>query len=230
MKNRLASIAMNTDKQIDMLNSIHKHVADLSKGSNVSSISTEAQDQIKGLFKLSQSQYETLAQTHILRRLASPNTNLRFEDIEIAHHDTFQWLFAQEDTPKFNVSIDKDEQGKAGGTTYEGTTTDSDARGWSVWQLDDGYEEENQDWWYKRDETTVIYVTGPEHQHLLEAGGRFIEWLSSGDGIFHISGKLGSGKSTLMKYLFNHPRTKIELSRWAGTFQVHADNLLAMVQ
>lgn len=28
---------------------------------------------------------------------------------------------------------------------------------------------------------------------------KFIQWLSSGDGIFHICGKLGSGKSTLSK-------------------------------
>jgi hypothetical protein len=28
---------------------------------------------------------------------------------------------------------------------------------------------------------------------------KFIQWLSSGDGIFHICGKLGSGKSTMSK-------------------------------
>jgi polynucleotide 5'-kinase involved in rRNA processing len=45
----------------------------------------------------------------------------------------------------------------------------------------------------------------------------FIGWLSSGKGIFHISGKLGSGKSTLMKYLCCEARTKAELTKWAGT-------------
>ena len=45
---------------------------------------------------------------------------------------------------------------------------------------------------------------------------RFINWLSSGEGIFHVSGKLGSGKSTLMKYLTDHPETKAELGKWAG--------------
>ncbi|KAL4896614.1 hypothetical protein BDV59DRAFT_198972 [Aspergillus ambiguus] len=44
----------------------------------------------------------------------------------------------------------------------------------------------------------------------------FISWLSSGDGIFHICGKLGSGKSTLMKFLCEDPRTKNELEKWAG--------------
>ncbi|KAH6951933.1 hypothetical protein DER45DRAFT_648752 [Fusarium avenaceum] len=48
----------------------------------------------------------------------------------------------------------------------------------------------------------------------------FINWLSSGSPsppVFHISGKLGSGKSTLMKFLCCHPRTVQELNKWAGT-------------
>ncbi|KAF1850369.1 uncharacterized protein K460DRAFT_14642 [Cucurbitaria berberidis CBS 394.84] len=49
-----------------------------------------------------------------------------------------------------------------------------------------------------------------------EARDRFIGWLSSGKGIFHIAGKLGSGKSTLMKFICGHPRTKAELRVWAG--------------
>jgi ATPase subunit of ABC transporter with duplicated ATPase domains len=44
----------------------------------------------------------------------------------------------------------------------------------------------------------------------------FIDWLSSGKDIFHISGKLGSGKSTLMKYLCGERRTTTELQKWAG--------------
>ncbi|KIW81158.1 hypothetical protein Z517_04181 [Fonsecaea pedrosoi CBS 271.37] len=44
----------------------------------------------------------------------------------------------------------------------------------------------------------------------------FVDWLSSGRGIFHICGKLGSGKSTLMKFLCNHPHTERELQHWAG--------------
>ncbi len=49
-----------------------------------------------------------------------------------------------------------------------------------------------------------------------EAREKFTSWLSSGEGVFHISGKLGSGKSTLMKYLSFHPGTKAELTKWAG--------------
>lgn len=40
-------------------------------------------------------------------------------------------------------------------------------------------------------------------------------WLKSGSGIYWLSGKAGSGKSTLMKYLLNHPSTRTLLSEWA---------------
>jgi len=44
----------------------------------------------------------------------------------------------------------------------------------------------------------------------------FSEWLRSGAGIFHISGKAGSGKSTLMKFLCHHDQTREELEKWAA--------------
>ncbi|KAI3325856.1 hypothetical protein HD806DRAFT_425863 [Xylariaceae sp. AK1471] len=44
----------------------------------------------------------------------------------------------------------------------------------------------------------------------------FPGWLESGDGIFHICGKPGSGKSTLMKYLCHHPTTEQLLAKWSG--------------
>ncbi|OJK02235.1 hypothetical protein ASPACDRAFT_58583 [Aspergillus aculeatus ATCC 16872] len=45
-----------------------------------------------------------------------------------------------------------------------------------------------------------------------------VSWLSSGnnDGIFWVSGKPGSGKSTLMRFLMSHPTTKKFLATWAG--------------
>ncbi|KAM0351043.1 hypothetical protein ACHAPU_002824 [Fusarium lateritium] len=45
---------------------------------------------------------------------------------------------------------------------------------------------------------------------------RLLNWLSSSDGVFHISGKLGSGKSTLMKLISTHPQTRVQLQKWAG--------------
>jgi ATPase subunit of ABC transporter with duplicated ATPase domains len=44
----------------------------------------------------------------------------------------------------------------------------------------------------------------------------FKAWLRDGDRVFHICGKAGSGKSTLMKFLHNHGQVKSQLMEWAG--------------
>lgn len=43
-----------------------------------------------------------------------------------------------------------------------------------------------------------------------------VEWLESGSSCYWVNGKAGSGKSTLMKYIVDHPRTHSALSKWAG--------------
>ncbi|ORY13816.1 hypothetical protein BCR34DRAFT_456125, partial [Clohesyomyces aquaticus] len=45
----------------------------------------------------------------------------------------------------------------------------------------------------------------------------FGNWLRSGEGIFWLSGKPGSGKSTLFKYLVSNELTEITLRKWAGS-------------
>jgi len=44
----------------------------------------------------------------------------------------------------------------------------------------------------------------------------FIEWLNSGSGLYWITGKAGSGKSTLMKYIINNPQTFASLRAWSS--------------
>ena len=44
----------------------------------------------------------------------------------------------------------------------------------------------------------------------------FLAWLETGNEIFHISGKAGGGKSTLMKFLSQHPNLQDRLKHWAG--------------
>jgi hypothetical protein len=61
---------------------------------------------------------------------------------------------------------------------------------------------------------TFKWVYTPSHSHPSPA--HFTEWLEHGAGTFWISGKPGSGKSTLMKYIVNHPQTGRLISRWAG--------------
>ena len=60
-----------------------------------------------------------------------------------------------------------------------------------------------------------IYDEGTLSQHG-EPQHHFLQWLESGDGLFWVSGKAGSGKSTLIKFITEHPKTRQALSQWAS--------------
>ncbi|KAI0019297.1 hypothetical protein F4780DRAFT_448153 [Xylariomycetidae sp. FL0641] len=47
-----------------------------------------------------------------------------------------------------------------------------------------------------------------------------VDWLRKGSGVFHVAGKLGSGKSTLMKFIREHDRTLKLLKEWSGKSEV----------
>ncbi|KAI0170240.1 hypothetical protein BJ166DRAFT_190854 [Pestalotiopsis sp. NC0098] len=53
------------------------------------------------------------------------------------------------------------------------------------------------------------------HQEAHQSTSTFKDWLETGSGIYWISGKPGSGKSTLMKFLWNNERTEKLLHVWA---------------
>ncbi|KAM5369188.1 hypothetical protein BFJ66_g5092 [Fusarium oxysporum f. sp. cepae] len=83
--------------------------------------------------------------------------------------------------------------------------------------------EKTFNWLVEDDETPENEATGMSKSetldmHEMKSKSRelFMNWLSSSEGIFHISGKLGSGKSTLMKLVCTRGQTRLELEKWAG--------------
>ncbi|PYI29498.1 hypothetical protein BP00DRAFT_400572 [Aspergillus indologenus CBS 114.80] len=64
----------------------------------------------------------------------------------------------------------------------------------------------------------ILAADGSKGHHSSNVQESLVSWLSSGsnDGIFWVSGKPGSGKSTLMRFLMSHPTTKTFLATWAG--------------
>lgn len=48
----------------------------------------------------------------------------------------------------------------------------------------------------------------------------FVDWLESESKLYWVSGKPGSGKSTLMKFLTSRPETKHALQRWRPEVQI----------
>ncbi|KAI6843343.1 hypothetical protein KC332_g3577 [Hortaea werneckii] len=62
---------------------------------------------------------------------------------------------------------------------------------------------------------------------IFEDNGIFQRWLTMSDKTFWIGGKAGSGKSTFMKFLANHPTTKSGLQQWSeGRRLVIADHYM----
>lgn len=58
-----------------------------------------------------------------------------------------------------------------------------------------------------------IFENSNEHQRWTD----FTTYLEKDQAVpYFINGKAGSGKSTLMKFIYNHPRTTAALKRWAG--------------
>lgn len=55
-----------------------------------------------------------------------------------------------------------------------------------------------------------------ETESIGHGGDDFVQWLRMGEGIFWINGKAGSGKSTLMKYIHDHPMMQQHLLTWAN--------------
>jgi hypothetical protein len=88
---------------------------------------------------------------------------------------------------------------------------------------DSGYHYDDSD----RSDSVDISHNGERHhgtemsyQLRLQARDSFVNWLENGNGIFHVSGKPGAGKSTLMKYLCQHPRTEKLAKVWSGEKQL----------
>jgi DNA replication protein DnaC len=62
--------------------------------------------------------------------------------------------------------------------------------------------------------------TGLQVQNQVNDSSTFVQWLHSNNDLYWISGRPGSGKSTLMKFLCHHQKTKEHLTTWAGNEEV----------
>lgn len=70
----------------------------------------------------------------------------------------------------------------------------------------------------------AIQLRNIEDVEKTRARDKLNTWLARGSSrdVFHLSGKLGSGKSTLMKYIRESPRTQDRLKIWAGKHETRS--------
>lgn len=125
---------------------------------------------------------------HLLESLRYPEINARLNGIKQSHNKTFRWLFSDRTLD----STDADEEVSL---VNESNDHDSDP--------------------------DYSYGGRPDRSRQ-EAADRLTSWLSESDDnsksrhTFLLQGKAGSGKSTLMKFIFRHSRTSGLLRQAAG--------------
>jgi hypothetical protein len=158
--------------------------------------STRRQDMATFSLKMStytKEQREQLLKTHFLEQLRFTDMGDRYERIENAHRDTFNWIFREAG----NVAGDPEVSGHIVDPEKTNAPTRLETSSRSI-----------------RGE----HVT-PEPGSKVPRGpvwGSFVKWLTGEHSMYWITGKPGSGKSTLMKYLYNDPRTLTYLQKWSG--------------
>lgn len=181
--------------------------------SELSAISIETHESIRQLLNTQKAVLHASITKQILKSLKHNDMDKRHDMIEKEHEKTFQWIFDIDGAAR---------DGRAG--SHSPAPDDSD----SVDTLDSNDTDASVSSFRRRERArireekrdTEIEKTKEEIQMRQESRERFLAWLSAGTGIFHISGKMGCGKSTLMKFLSHHPGTRTRLDEWASQYNV----------
>ena len=139
-------------------------------------------------------------QHEILKRLAFSSMRSREDKIDPAEAGTFEWMLddpgANDSEPRGSGAYEQEEVGDGevgGGGTGSSRAYELEGAGGSKASDSDA---------------DRLDAALPKPNIAL--------WLREGGRIFHISGKAGSGKSTLVKFLYSHAKTEENLRKWAG--------------
>ncbi|KAI8654291.1 NACHT domain-containing protein [Fusarium sp. Ph1] len=170
------------------LEQLQTHMKQLRKGLDTQVIGDEALEQLRLVLGIHDEALSAIYQDRILRSLQFDDMHRRDDRVQDPYQNTFKWIL--EDDEEI-MSDDTSSQSSESSLSFE-----------SLLSSDSSLSDESP---YDRF----------RKERIRQSRDIFLNWLSSGSGIFHISGKLGSGKSTLMRYLSAHTRTRIEIEKWA---------------
>ncbi|KAK1489551.1 hypothetical protein CABS01_12702 [Colletotrichum abscissum] len=176
-------------------------------------------ESVHDILSRSKEAVESNAQRLILEKLYVGDMTRRFDEIERAHEKTFSWLLDSCTPSKSDFdSSDGSESSYSDGLGHvsrgdnespnEGgqNSDQSEVPGSGATSDASSYEKSNYQ----------SHVSLKRTAQELRAQESLTDWLGRGGGIFHISGKPGAGKSTLMKYLCQSTATESYLKDWAG--------------
>ena len=188
------------------LQQLYDQLEHLRQGVAVESFSPAAAAQLQSLLGMPEHAFEQIIQHRILKSLAFEGMYGRYETVDDAHYKTLRWVF-DDDTDYEGDSEEYEDE--------EDADADVDAEMHLKMSLRMNEDEDvSSTSTEEADEDQINYKL--EDEAKIAARESLLTWMSSGAGVFHVSGKLGSGKSTLMKYLCDHASTKQLLEQWAG--------------
>ncbi|KAH7233732.1 hypothetical protein IWW34DRAFT_906212 [Fusarium oxysporum f. sp. albedinis] len=125
-----------------------------------------------------------------------------------AHDDNGTgWETASDEESGQEESLEEDEDNEA---SWETTSDEKSGKEESP-EADDDME---TDWGTESDKRSEITEGSTQSHRQWRHWDNFIDWLKSDRSVYWISGKPGSGKSTLMKFLISDSRTPDALKEW----------------
>lgn len=229
--------SLNTRKHVSIESrNTRKHVSLEAKRTN--DVVGLVGHKVDRLVALEHTQIDERARERFLESLKYPGFNQRRNQIDDAYGDTLKWIFVGD-----NDEESTDDSGSyeyESDSTYDSSSSQSgemDQEGLS----DQGHHSDHSNGSNRQhrpeaslncgasrsgSETHLNTVSDPEvtdseeeentdHEASRETKwNSFSNWLSSTDVLYWISGKPGSGKTTVMKYILNDERTKKYLDIW----------------
>ncbi|KAI3325658.1 hypothetical protein HD806DRAFT_521180 [Xylariaceae sp. AK1471] len=183
---KLGSISASTEVIQGEIATTKKMVESIHKAMQASSGKSESHYHLQCILRISNDALIRSRRSAILSSLSRDRMNQRFLEVLKAHTATFEWLLLD---PR------REEPDSA-------NKIKSDA-------LNHEKGQKNAPW-------SPSPLRESENRFRHEANLTLNNWLRSGSGIFHISGKPGAGKSTLMKFICQSSKTLEYLGDWCG--------------
>jgi hypothetical protein len=159
---------------------------------------------VDSIKRISKTTTETRMIDTIMKRLRFDQIHLRELNITDANQHTFRWLLYHQD--------DRSQEAFLGGF---GIGEDSNTNTITDYAITIGASLEiSMNFFRTQQYDSELRAQEKERTQTRE---RFLHWLRSENGLFYISGKPGSGKSTLMKFICSDNKTREELKQWAAS-------------
>jgi hypothetical protein len=197
------------------LQAVQEQVAQVQRAVATVSYSAVAQHNLHGVLDIKDAVFTAIYQHRVLEMLSFSDMHGRYEMVDVAHQKTFHWIFDNKRELR-EVTSCGDHNSEHDSDRNSDHDSGRDSEYSSDRDSDDDVPEDKDSY------TTNAAALGNQSLNAdsngvkREARERLQNWLVTGDGIFHISGKLGSGKSTLMKFLLTRHGTRAKLQQWAG--------------